>query len=54
MEINKEESKKLIQQEILSLLDGDIDNELDAMGDFYTIAEISKEVLLSFDKESLK
>lgn len=54
MKIDKEESKRLIQQEILSLLEENINNELDAMGDSHTVAEISKEVLLSFDTSKLK
>lgn len=49
----EEETKKLIQNEILALLDNNIESEFDAMGDFYTIAEISKEVLLSFDTKTL-
>ena len=45
----EEETKKLIQNEILALLDDKIESEFDAMGNCYTIAEIAREVLLSFD-----
>jgi len=38
--------KKEIQQEILAILDNQIEVEIDAMGDFYTDAEIAREVLL--------
>lgn len=44
------EIKKLIQEEILNILDDDIENEIAAMIDFYTVAEIAREVLLSFDR----
>lgn len=42
---------KEVKEEILSLLQDDIENEVFAMGTFYPIAEISKEVLLNFDRK---
>lgn len=50
----EEQTKNLIQKEILALLDDTIESEFNAMGDAYTIAEIAKEVLLSFDKKILQ
>lgn len=50
--MENKETKKLIQQEILSLLDDNINNELNEMKDSCTVAEIAKEVLLSFDRDT--
>lgn len=52
--MENKETKKLIQGEILALLDDTIEGEFDAMGDCYTVAEIAAEVLLSFDRSTLK
>lgn len=52
--MENEETKKLLQNEILALLDDNIESEFDAMGDAYTVAEIAKEVLLSFDTKTLQ
>jgi len=43
--------KKAIQEEILALLDEYIDNEIEAMRDFYTVSEISQEVLKVYVQE---
>ena len=51
--LTKEELKPITQKEILALLDDNIESELDAMGDCYTVAEIAREVLLSFDTKTL-
>jgi len=45
--------KQLVQEEILALLEISIDDEIDAMKDHCTVAEISREVLLQVDKEKL-
>lgn len=44
-----ERLKKEIQNEILSLLDENIDNNVQAMKGHYSVAEIAKEVLLSMN-----
>jgi len=40
--------KKEIQEEILAILDEQIDDEMNAMEDCYSVAEISREVLLQY------
>jgi hypothetical protein len=45
-----QEFKTQVQDEILSNLEETIEDEMATMGDFYTIAEIASEVLLSHKK----
>lgn len=50
--ILKEKYKKYhIQQEVLAVLNDTIDSEIEIMGNDYTIAEIAREVLLSYSQK---
>ena len=43
--------KEQVIKEILALLDDAIDNEIAAMREHYTVAEIAREVLLSYSPD---
>ena len=46
--------KEQVINEILHILDETINSNIECMKDSYTVAEIAKEVLLSFNVEELK